>query len=143
MGVLVTAHAVSTLLLTGMIWTVQVVHYPLFTRVGPDGFVAYEASHSVRMAALVAVPWSVQGLTTAGLLLVPPPGVPTPLVGAAAALAATPVVVTLLASVPAHRQLGDGFDAAVHRRLVRTNWVRTAAWSVHSGVAVAIAVTAG
>jgi hypothetical protein len=34
-------------------------------------------------------------------------------------------VVTLAASVPAHRDLGHGFDPAVHARLLATNWVRT------------------
>ena len=33
-------HATSALLLVGLIWTVQVVHYPLMAAVGPDRFVA-------------------------------------------------------------------------------------------------------
>ena len=30
-------HAAATLFMTGLIWFVQVVHYPLFARVGEDG----------------------------------------------------------------------------------------------------------
>jgi hypothetical protein len=136
----VVAHAVATLVLVGVIWTIQVVHYPLFAAVGTDGFAAYEAAHSTRITALIALPWAVQGLTTVALLLAPPAGQPRWLVWLAAALAVVPVLVTVALSVPAHQQLADGFDAAAHARLVGTNWLRTAAWTVHGAVATALLV---
>ena len=138
----VLAHAAATVFLTGLIWTIQVLHYPLFAEVGADRFVAYEAAHSTRITVLIAVPWAVQGLTTLWLLVAPPPAVPPWLVWLAALLAAVPVLVTLVWSVPAHTVLGEGFDAAAHARLVTTNWLRTAAWSLHSVVAGAILVLA-
>jgi ABC-type bacteriocin/lantibiotic exporter with double-glycine peptidase domain len=46
---------------------------------------------------------------------------------------------TWLWQVPAHRRLEAGFDAAAHRRLTRTNWVRAAAWTVRSVIALALA----
>ncbi|MCC5947473.1 MAG: hypothetical protein JJT89_03365 [Nitriliruptoraceae bacterium] len=135
MAVVVLAHAASTLFLAGMIWTIQVVHYPLFASVGVAEFPAYEAAHSARITWVILVPWAVQGLTTAALLLAPPSGVPRTLVWAAAVLAVIPVVVTIVASVPAHEVLGSGFDAQAHARLVSTNWWRTLAWSAHGVVA--------
>ncbi len=136
----VVAHAVSTLFMVGMIWTIQLVHYPLFAAVGPDRFPAYEAAHSARITWVIVLPWAIQGLTTLALLLSPPAGVPRTLVYAAAALAAIPVVVTIAFSVPAHSVLSGGFDAAAHARLVGTNWLRTAAWTAHGGVATALLV---
>jgi hypothetical protein len=138
----VVAHAVATLVLVGIIWTIQVVHYPLFAAVGADGFAAYEAAHSTRITALIAVPWAIQGLTTVALLLAPPAGVPRWLVWLAAVLAAVPVLVTVTLSVPAHEQLAGGFDAAAHARLVGTNWLRTLAWSAHGVVATGLLVLA-
>ncbi len=132
------AHVASTLFMVGMIWTIQVVHYPLFALVGTAQFPAYEAAHSTRITAVIALPWAVQGLTTLALLLAPPDGLPRPLIWSAAVLAVVPVLVTVLASVPAHTALGSGFDAAAHTRLVATNWLRTAAWTAHGGVAVAM-----
>jgi hypothetical protein len=136
----VVAHAVATLVLVGVIWTIQVVHYPLFAAVGADGFVAYEAAHSTRITALIALPWAVQGLTTIILLVAPPAGVPRWLVWLAAVLAALPVLVTVTMSVPAHQQLAGGFDVAAHARLVTTNWLRTVAWSAHGVVATVLLV---
>lgn len=132
------AHVASTLFMVGMIWTIQVVHYPLFGLVGTEHFTAYEAAHSTRITTLIALPWAVQGVTTLALLLAPPDGLPRALIWSAAVLAAVPVIVTVLASVPAHTTLGSGFDAAAHARLVGTNWLRTAAWTAHGGVAVAM-----
>ena len=135
---IVLGHAAATLVLVGLIWTIQVVHYPLFDLVGRDGFVAYEAAHSTRIAAVIAVPWAVQGLTTAALLVSSPDGLPRWMVWAAAVLAAVPVAVTVAVSVPAHTVLSAGYDPAAHTRLVATNWLRTAAWTAHGGLAVAM-----
>lgn len=132
-GVLV-AQVVSTLWLAGMIWTIQVVHYPLFDLVGGD-FVAYESAHSTRISLLLLGPWAVQGVTTAWVLLARPAGVPSWMVFTAAVLAAATVLVTVLVSVPQHDVLRDGFDVAAHTTLVRTNWLRTAAWTGHGVLA--------
>lgn len=140
--VVVAVHAAATLFLMGMIWTIQIVHYPLFAAVGTEAFADYEAAHSARITWLIVVPWALQGATTAALLLAPPPGVPRWLVWLAAVLAALTVVVTIAASVPAHGQLAGGFDAAAHARLVSTNWLRTTAWSGGGVVAMVIAVLA-
>jgi hypothetical protein len=140
---LIIAHLASTLMLVGIIWTVQVVHYPLMALVGEERFVAYEAAHAPRMAAVVMVPWATQGATTLGLLVTRPSGVPAWLLALAGVAAAIPVLVTVISSVPAHVRLGAGFDATVHDRLVRTNWARTAAWTAHAPVAVAILIRAG
>jgi ABC-type bacteriocin/lantibiotic exporter with double-glycine peptidase domain len=46
---------------------------------------------------------------------------------------------TWIWQVPAHRRLEAGFDAAVHVQLTRTNWVRAAAWTARSVIALALA----
>ena len=140
---LLISHATSALILVGLIWTVQVVHYPLMAAVGPERFVAYEAAHAPRMAAVVMLPWTVQGLTTLGLLIARPDGVASWSVAVAALTAAVPVLVTVVWSVPSHARLADGFDATTHARLVRTNWIRTWSWTAHGANAVAMLVTAG
>jgi hypothetical protein len=40
------AHLAVTLFMVGMIWFVKVVHYPLFAKVGPEGFTLYSKAHS-------------------------------------------------------------------------------------------------
>jgi hypothetical protein len=142
-NLIVVGHLVSSLMMVGMIWTVQIVHYPLMALVGPERFAAYEAAHAPRMAGVVMLPWTVQGLTSAWLLVAPPAGVPMTLILATAVVALVPVVVTVLASIPAHTRLSAGFDTEVHARLVGTNWIRTLAWTAHAVLAVAVLITAG
>lgn len=142
-SLVVIAQLVSSFTMVGMIWTVQIVHYPLMALVGPERFAAYEAAHAPRMATVVLLPWTIQGLTTARLVVAPPAGVPTTLILATVATAFVPVIVTVLASMPAHARLSVGFDADVHARLVGTNWIRTIAWTAHAVLAVAVLITAG
>ena len=43
----------STLFMTGLIWFVQVVHYPLFSEVEPGDFLRYHAAHPRRTTRVV------------------------------------------------------------------------------------------
>lgn len=131
---LLLVHAGATLAMAGLIWTVQVVHYPLFDGVGVEGFAEYEARHASAIGRLLVVPAVTEVVAAALLALDRPDGIPAWLVLAAGALLAVVWVMTLLVQVPLHRRLGQAFDAEIHRRLVMSNWWRTAAWSAR-GVA--------
>jgi hypothetical protein len=141
-GWLLVVRLVSSLLMVGMIWTVQLVHYPLMALVGPERFAAYEAAHAPRMAAVVLLPWTVQGLSTAWLLLAPRRAYPA-LIPQQRPLPIVPVIVTVLASVPAHTRLADGFDADVHAPTRRDELDPDARVDGHGVLAVAVRVTAG
>ena len=45
--VLVVAHAAATLFMVGVIWFVQVVHYPLMARVSASEFAPTNASNRI------------------------------------------------------------------------------------------------
>jgi hypothetical protein len=49
-------------------------------------------------------------------------------------------VSTALVQAPIHGRLAGGFDLALHRRLVRSNWVRTLLWTARGVVAVVLLV---
>lgn len=136
--VILVTHVVAIAVLVGVIWTVQLVHYPMLAAIERERFASAHAQHSSSITAVVALPWVLEGVTTLWFLVAPLPGVPRPLAILGALLALIPVTVTLLASVPAHARLAMGFHADVHRQLVATNWWRTLAWTAHGAVAVAI-----
>jgi hypothetical protein len=132
---LVLVHAAATLYMTGVIWFVQIVHYPLFARVGQSAFSEYEREHVRRTGWVVAVPMLVE--LACAIAIVWKVGGPLAWIGLI--LAAIIWMSTWLWQVPAHRRLEAGFDAAVHARLTRTNWVRAAAWTTRSVIALALA----
>ena len=127
----------STWFLVGLIWTIQVVHYPLFAAVGADRFVAYEASHA-RLITLVVGPVMLVEAATAGLLVVMrPDAVPGWIAWTGLVLVGIIWLSTAVLQVPDHERLASGFDAATHAHLVGTNWIRTIAWTLR-GVLLAV-----
>lgn len=129
-GLLLLANAAATLFMVGLIWFVQVVHYPLMARVGEKGFVAYSEAHSRLTSYVVGPPMLLEAATTALLLAVRPSGVPFSAALLGAGLLALIWLSTALLQVPRHTALGRGFDRREHHALVATNWLRTAAWSL-------------
>lgn len=128
------AHAAATLFMTGVIWFVQVVHYPLFVRVGAAAFVAYEREHARRTGWIVG-PAMVLELLLAVALVASRGGGPAWL---GLALLGVIWASTALVQVPLHNRLMAGPDAGLQRRLVLTNWVRTAAWTARAWLALAV-----
>lgn len=135
------AHAALTWCLVGLIWTIQLVHYPLFAGVGAGGFPAYAAKHSRRITSLVAPLMLLEVLTGALLLFSPPPVPPVWVWWAGTALLALIWASTAFVQVPLHARLGAGFDARAHAALVTSNWLRTLAWTLR-GLLVAWALGA-
>lgn len=126
------AQLACTLFMTGVIWIVQVVHYPLFAGVGVDEFSTYARQHQTRISFVVMPPMLVE--LGCALLFIPlrPALVPAFAAWLGLVLVLAIWLVTFLLSVPQHSALGLGFDSAAHRLLVQTNWIRTAAWSARS-----------
>lgn len=134
-------HAASTSAMTGLIWFVQVVHYPLMARVGAQEYSLYQHAHMSRTTWVVA-PLMLTELATAALLI--------PMLGEGAYPITIPGLVlvvliwvsTAALQVPAHKGLTQGFAERAHRRLVATNWLRTVMWSVRSVLACVLIASA-
>ena len=131
------ANLVGTSLMVGFIWTVQLLTYPMMKAVPADGFVAYELMHRNRVTTLLAVLAPLELVATAGVVVFVT-DVPGWLSIGAAIVLFLIWLSTLLFFAPLHMRLSAAFDPMVHRRLVRTNWLRTAAWTARGAVAVAM-----
>ncbi|QEC49748.1 hypothetical protein FSW04_20680 [Baekduia soli] len=131
---LLTANLVVAAALAGLIWTIQVVHYPLFALVGAADRLRYQAEHQRRIARLV-LPLMVADVALAVAVLVREDAA----LGAAnAALAVGLFAITGLVYAPMHGAMAGGATDRQITRLVRANWVRTAAWTAQVVVALAL-----
>lgn len=128
----------STLYMVGLVWFVQLVHYPLFGGVGEEGFARYEAEHQRLTTWAVGPAMLVELVTAIALFWWRPAGVPLWMVIAGVALVGVVWLSTWLLQVPQHRALQSGFNAEAHRVLVVTNWVRTVAWSLRGVLVLAM-----
>jgi len=130
MKAVILLHVVSTLLMVGIIWFIQIVHYPLFNRIGGDVFMAYEAAHTT-LVTWVVMPLMLVELVTALLLAVQPISGISPIVFWLGLILVTAIwLSTLFLQVPQHSRLSLGFDETAYRALVTSNWIRTIAWSL-------------
>jgi hypothetical protein len=138
-------HLAVTLLMTGILWFVQVVHYPLFQAVPAASFVGYEQLHTSRTGLLVA-PLMLAELATAAALAFLAwgqeagaqrdafAGNDAPLLFLNLVLLTVLWAVTFLVQVPHHEALSKGFDAARIQSLVDGNWLRTLLWSARAAL---------
>ena len=142
-NLLLLANLSSSLVMTGLIWFVQIVHYPLFASVGADGFSRYEAKHSQLTSFVVGPPMLIEAATSIALVFAGPHGPgrhELPLWAVVAGLVLVGVIwlSTAIILIPCHARLEVGFHGKTHRRLVNGNWIRTAAWTLRSCLALCL-----
>lgn len=126
--------------MVGLIWMVQRVVYPLMARHSPDTWVTWHTAYTRRMGSVVGP-----------LILIELAGAVWWCVQAPASLwawaAAVPVGVNLISTafvqVPIHKSLEDGMDRGLIHRLVVTNWIRTAMWSLRGMLLLLLMLAAG
>jgi uncharacterized membrane protein len=131
-------HLAATLFMSGLIWFVQVVHYPMFSAVGREQFAEYEVVHSRRTTWVVAPVMLVEAATGLILAVRPPLESLRGAMLAAGALLAAIWLSTAFLQVPRHRRLESGYDESTHRTLVSTNVIRTVAWSARSVILIVV-----
>lgn len=118
--------------MTGIIWFVQIVHYPLFSRVGGDAFQRYELENT-RVTTWVVAPLMLVEVATGLLLfLFTPSHSDFVVLSFNVALIGAIWLVTFMVQVPQHERLSVSFDATTHQGLLAGNWVRTFLWTAHA-----------
>ena len=134
-SIILPIHAAATLYLTGLIWFVQLVHYPLLAKVGRADYRIYQQLHERKTTWAVAPAMFVELTCAIYLVIATPDAIALWLAWLGLAFVILLWLSTALLQVPCHKQLGQGFDDQVHRKLVTTNWLRTALWSTRGVIA--------
>ena len=116
----------------GMIWFLQLNHYPLYANVGRDVFREYVTAHNERLLLPIVLPGVLAFASSIALALWHPAEIPDWSVWIVVALNAVTGMSTALLQGPAHGALArDGYSAPLVRKLLATNWLRTAAWTTN------------
>lgn len=114
-----------SLYMAGIIWLIQLLHYPSFLQIDKSSFLDFHTQHTNMMTLLVGPVmiaelvlslylsqhfekfWLIQSVLVVILFLL-----------------------TFLVSVPIHNQLAHGFDKNLIQKLISTNWPRTIIWTI-------------
>lgn len=115
-------------MMTGIIWFVQINHYPLMLKVGAAEFAEYERMHTKLAGQLIAPIMLAEAALSLALAVCEGSNIQFSIFTLVLLLLIW--ISTFTVQVPLHNQLRNGYDAALIKRLVRTNWLRTLLWTV-------------
>jgi hypothetical protein len=131
--ILLVAQAVASGMMAGIIWFVQVVHYPLFAAVTGPHDAEYARENQARTSLVVLPPMLVEAAAAGWLAAWPPAGIGRGPAAVGLVLVALVWVSTLAVQVPLHARLArEGHAAGVVTTLVRSNWPRTLLWTARA-----------
>ena len=130
--IIILIHVWATLLITGVIWFLQIVHYPLLQHVTRDGFSHYVYKHSQRAGCVIAPLMFLETLTAVLLLWWAPAEIPPEVVWLGLGLIVVILAVTTFLQVPQLEKLTYGFKEEAFSALVRNHWLRTVVWTLRS-----------
>jgi hypothetical protein len=133
MTILVIAAA-ATWAMVGVIWMVQLVHYPMLAGYSALLPGAAAIDHQRRITWLVGPLMATESVTALLLLVERPDTMATWSAWLAAGLLAVALGSTVCVQVPLHARLALGHDEGVAARLVVSNWIRTVAWTLRGCV---------
>ena len=120
----------ATFMLCGLIWTVQLVHYPSFHFFEKADFETHMASHKFRISFIVVPLMLMELITSAILGFYADSLIFLHQVGFVIVVAIW--LITFLVQVPLHNSISSGYRENSVTKLVRTNSVRTVLWSLKS-----------
>lgn len=120
-----------TLYNVGVIWVLQLNHYPLYKKVGRSEFKDYLTAHNQRITLPIVLPGIAAFIGSLLFLWQRPLEIPTWSVVLLVALNAAILISTIFIQGPAHNALArDGYSENLVRKIILTNWLRTAAWTI-------------
>ncbi len=139
MNVVLVTGAAATWGMVGLIWMVQLVHYPLLGQLSALSPGSAAEDHQRRISRVVGPLMAVEGVTALALLLARPATMGALTAWLAAALLGVALVSTVAIQVPQHTRLATGHDDATVAALITGNWIRTTAWTAR-GVVLAVVI---
>ena len=114
--------------MVGVIWIIQLVHYPSFHFIEPNQYTTFQRFHMSRISYVV-IPAMVTEIFTLILIIISIDQVNLIILASALLL----IVIWLMTAVffsGVHQKLKLGYDQAVVEKLIKLNWGRTLLWTL-------------
>ena len=127
-------NLLSTVMMCGIIWIIQWLHYPLFAHVGEASFQQYEILHRNWISPIVGPLMLIELGTAVLLVLQRSEGISPLLCWIGLGLVGIIWLSTFFIQVPLHNQITLNYDGEAIQALVRSNWIRTIAWTLRTGL---------
>ena len=119
-------HFLSTSLMVGIIWVIQLLHYPAFHFIKESDYVEFQHFHMQRISFIV-VPVMILELFSAFMLVY---YLRSNLLTICLIILLFIWLITFVFFTKLHQSLLDGYNKTVVDKLVKINWSRTILWSL-------------
>ena len=123
---LLKVNLLSTSVMVGVIWVIQLLHYPSFHFINEKKYIEFQHFHMQRISFIV-IPVMLIELASALLLSY---FFRSSLTIILLALVLGIWAITFIFFTNMHQKLTEGYDHSIVDRLVQINWSRTALWSL-------------
>jgi len=130
------AQVVGSAGMFGVIWVIQLVHYPLMRKVPIAAFGEFEAEHQRRITYVVGPLMALEGVSVLAVFFLRPSCLSFALVLAGGLVEAVAIGTTAFVSAPMHGRMAASGKPELLDRLIATNWIRTAAWTTRAALAI-------
>ncbi len=120
------AHFLSTSLMVGIIWVIQLLHYPAFNFIKESDYVEFQHFHMQRISFIV-VPVMILELFSAFMLVY---YLRSNLLTICLIILLFIWLITFVFFTKLHQSLLDGYNKTIVDKLVKINWSRTILWSL-------------
>ena len=114
--------------MVGVIWIIQLVHYPSFHFIERNQYTTFQRFHMSRISYVV-IPAMVTELFTLILIIISIDQV-NPIILASALMLIVIWLMTAVFFSGVHQKLTLGYDQTVVEKLIKLNWGRTLLWTL-------------
>ena len=121
-------HLIATSVMVGVIWIIQLVHYPSFHFIELNQYTTFQRFHMSRISYVV-IPAMLTELFTLILIIISMDQV-DPIILTSALLLTVIWLMTAVFFSGVHQKLTLGYDQTVVDKLVKLNWGRTLLWTL-------------
>ena len=121
-------HLIFTSIMTGVIWVIQIVHYPSFHFIEKDLYTAFQKFHMNKISIIV-IPIMLAELIT-GMMLFLDKSSKSPFLIISFVILVLIWLITGVFFSKAHNELIAGYQELVINQLVAMNWIRTLLWTL-------------
>jgi hypothetical protein len=133
MGLSSLLHLISCWAMVGVIWIIQLVHYPAYRFIDASQFTQYQLFHSNQITYFVA-PMMLMEFASSVWMLYLALQTRTNLTWQIVSFVLLLIIwgLTFFKIVPLHSQLQFGKDSSMIEQIIQLNWWRTILWSARS-----------
>ena len=121
-------HLIFTSIMTGVIWVIQIVHYPSFHFIEKELYTAFQKFHMNKISIIV-IPIMLAELVT-GMMLFLDKSSKSPFLIISFVILVLIWLITGVFFSKAHNELMTGYQELVVNQLVVMNWIRTLLWTL-------------